>query len=117
MGKTPLLRSSKTHGGELNVPPSNNEINNQEQITASTSIYHPHPEGGGDYFAGVLPGSRELHTEKNDIDYAKISFLQAPVRRRKPLSAAARLSSVYGALPQVNTPNASSPSPAPPSNQ
>lgn len=106
--RPPLLRSSNTYGGEMNLY-SSNEVSSQEQTPASTSIIqHSRPGECGDYFAGVLPGKSDLRTERNDVDQVKIALLQAPVRRRKPLSAAARLSSVYGALPQVNTPNSSS---------
>lgn len=95
--RPPLSRSSKTFGGELNTT-SSHETSSQET-----------PNECGDYFAGVSPGMNGLHLENNDVDQVKISLLQAPVRRRKPLTAAARLSSFYGALPQINTPNATSP--------
>ncbi|PWN35428.1 uncharacterized protein FA14DRAFT_41472 [Meira miltonrushii] len=111
--RPPLLRSSKTYGGEINMT-SSNETSSQA-TPASTSINQSHPNECGDYFAGVSFGADQLHLENNEVDQVKTSLLQAPVRRRKPLSAAARLSSFYGALPQISTPNSSSPSPAVPS--
>lgn len=49
------------------------------------------PGTGSDYFAGVSPGRSELPKSS-----------AASPRRRKPLSAAARLSSVYGSFPNLH---------------
>lgn len=114
--RPPLLRSSNTHGGEMNNVTSSNENSSHEQTPASVSINHPHIHERGDYFAGVEHGRSELNDEKSEIDQTKTAFLQAPVRRRKPLSAAARLSSVYGAFPPINSSEQSSLSTLPSSN-
>lgn len=96
--RPPLLRGSKTQGGTpFSVEGDSNRdeafssaktpLSAHGQVDAMLAV--PGKEGGG-YFAGVPPGRSELSSST--------PFPHIAARRRKPMSAAARLSSVYGAL-------------------